>query len=374
MPVGKAENGGPVGLSLARLLDGRLLIQGSSGAGKSWTLRRLLEQTAGRIQQIVIDPEGEFRSFAEAHGLVVLDHQLDRAALITAAERAREHRVSVLLDLSDLDREAQMAAATAFLTTIVAAPREFWTPVLVAIDEAHLFAPYGTTNASPHIRKASIDAVADLMSRGRKRGLCGVVATQRLVKLSKSVASEAGNVIIGRNTLELDISRAAEAIGWPDRKAQDRLPNLPIGAFVAVGPAFTRSPVVVGIGPVMTRHRGSTPRLVALPAPRADSAEMLDIEELLATSAVRAAARASHNSSSDIMAVRAFAADPASLNALRVLTELRHVRPLPLAEAGLGPRLALREAELGAALSLLEDYGLVAFGTSEGGRTARAMP
>jgi uncharacterized protein len=35
------------------LLDGHLLIQ---GAGKTWTLRRLMEQSAGRIQQIIVDP------------------------------------------------------------------------------------------------------------------------------------------------------------------------------------------------------------------------------------------------------------------------------------------------------------------------------
>jgi uncharacterized protein len=35
------------------LLDGQLLIQ---GAGKTWTLRRLMEQSAGRIQQIIVDP------------------------------------------------------------------------------------------------------------------------------------------------------------------------------------------------------------------------------------------------------------------------------------------------------------------------------
>src|SRR4051812_15138051 len=42
-----------VSLDLGKLMEGRLLIQGASGAGKSWTMRRLLEQSAGRIQQIV---------------------------------------------------------------------------------------------------------------------------------------------------------------------------------------------------------------------------------------------------------------------------------------------------------------------------------
>jgi DNA helicase HerA-like ATPase len=71
--LGEADTGGAVGFDLSALIEGRLLIQGVSGAGKSWTLRRLLEQSAGRVQQIIIDPEGEFSTLAEPLGLTRLD-------------------------------------------------------------------------------------------------------------------------------------------------------------------------------------------------------------------------------------------------------------------------------------------------------------
>ena len=248
--IGWAEKGGDVGIDLQQLVEGRLLVQGASGSGKSWTLRRLLEQSAGRVQQVVIDPEGEFASLAEAFGhLRVEAHKLDAAAMVTLAHRVREHRLSILVDFSDLDREGQMIAIAALFGGLIDSPPEHWHSTIVAVDEAHLFAPFGGHSSAPaSVRNASIAAVTDLMSRGRKRGLAGILATQRLNRLSKSVISEAHNYLIGLNTLDLDIRRAAETIGWDARRAFDRLPMLKPGDFVAVGSAFTRSPTVLRVG------------------------------------------------------------------------------------------------------------------------------
>ena len=103
--LGLSDLGGMIRLDLEKLLDGRLLVQGTSGAGKSWTLRRILEQTHGLVQQIVIDPEGEFVSLAQHYDYPILDgSRLDTAALAIAAARAREHRLSVLLDLSQIGK------------------------------------------------------------------------------------------------------------------------------------------------------------------------------------------------------------------------------------------------------------------------------
>ena len=80
--VHELNAGTGISLNLVKLLDGRLLIQGASGAGKSWTLRRLMEQSAGRIQQIIVDPEGEFVSLAEELGYLYIESRtLDGRAL-----------------------------------------------------------------------------------------------------------------------------------------------------------------------------------------------------------------------------------------------------------------------------------------------------
>ncbi len=55
-------------LDLDALLRGRLLIQANSGKGKSWLLRRIAEELFGKVQVIIIDPEGEFATLREKFG------------------------------------------------------------------------------------------------------------------------------------------------------------------------------------------------------------------------------------------------------------------------------------------------------------------
>ena len=372
--LGHGETGDAIELALESLLDVRLLIQGMSGAGKSWLLRRLLETTADVVQQVVLDPEGEFGSLAERYGHVRLDAaRLDPEALGQAAARARVHRLSLWVDLSQLERGPQMVAGAAVLRALVLAPMDHWHPCLVAVDEAHLFALPGGGGASRHERRASLDAVADLMGRGRKRGLCGVLATQRLVNLAKSVASEAGNVLIGRNALELDIARAAQAIGWTRGKAEGVLPHLRPGLFVGVGPAFNHSPVVVRIGPVTTRHRGSTPRLASPPPRSDDGTALLEVDELASATASRLAALRRSCSPTDASAVRRFLREPAALAASRAYDELWRIRPLPKLRTGLARQLGLTPHVVDEGLSLLEDYGLVRRGMGQDGPTVEAI-
>lgn len=377
--IGDSDTGGPIGISPVKLLEGRLLIQGASGAGKSWTLRRLLEKTSGIIQQIVVDPEGEFKGLAEKLGHVHIEaHRLDTVSLATAARRAREHRLSVLVDLSELDREGQMIAVAAFFQALIEAPREHWHPVLVAVDEAHLFAPFGgQAAAATSVRKAAIGAVTDLMSRGRKRGLTGVLATQRLARLAKSVASEVHNFMVGLNTLDLDIRRAAETIGWDARKAFDRLPMLEPGDFVAVGPAFSRSPSVLRVGSIRTRHVGAAPALAA-PAdldPRT-AAKLLELDALVEASAADAEVRAEDALVPGLRAVREFIRDPAFPLAGRIWGELAELPAAGAVIAAMPKHFGVPAARVHDALALLDRCGAVEFmgeGKSRAVRIAKEM-
>ena len=133
-----------VGIDLEELLATRLLVQGNSGSGKSHLLRRLLEGSASQVQQIVIDPEGDFVSLADAFGHVAIEASAySTTEIARMAERIREHRASVVLSLEGLELEAQMRCAAAFLSALFEAPREHWYPALVVVDEAQLFAPAG---------------------------------------------------------------------------------------------------------------------------------------------------------------------------------------------------------------------------------------
>ena len=372
--LGDTSKGDPVGIDLAKLLDGRLLVQGTSGAGKSWTLRRLIEQTHGRIQQIVIDPEGEFRSIADKFGHLHIEaHRLDSAALAQLGAKVRAHRVSVLLDMSELDREGQMMAVAAFFRALIDAPRAHWHPCLIFVDEAHLFAPFGGQSVAPNsVRKAAIGAVTDLMSRGRKRGLCGVLATQRLARLAKSVASEMHNFLVGLNTLDLDIRRAAETIGWDSRRAFERLPGLNPGDFIAVGPAFSMSPVGFRVGAVETQHRGARPEISAPEdlAPE-KAAELLDIDSLMAATEADEAVRDENALVPGLKAVRAFIRDPAFPFAGRIFGELAAISPDGARLYGMADALEAAPADVSAAIALLDQFGALEFLGDGDDRTVR---
>ncbi|UPJ55383.1 DUF87 domain-containing protein [Bradyrhizobium sp. 192] len=370
--LGELDTGGPLGISLGKLIAGRLLIQALSGAGKSWTLRRLIEQTRFHVQQIVVDPEGDFRGLAEQLGLLHLDGaRLDAAALATAAARAREHRVSLVLDLSDLTPEDQMKALTAFLTALIAVPREHWHPCLVAIDEAHLFAPFGGFSELPLVRRACIAAMVDLMSRGRKRGLTGILATQRLARLHKSVVSDIQNFMIGLNTLDLDIRRATETIGWDARKGFDRLPVLAPGEFVAVGAAFSRTPAAVKVGPVQTKHAGATPELLVPEAfDPSTAAQRLSLDQLLAESAADQEAIEARAKAPNLRAVRMFLREPAFCDAARVYGALLKLAPNGARVKDLPKHLSRTPDQVTAALSLLDEKGALEF---DGDGDARAV-
>lgn len=251
-------------VDLEELLTTRLLIQGNSGSGKTHLLRRILEECAGIVQQIIIDPEGDFASFGDTFGHTILDgNELAPGRLAAIAGKVRQLRGSVVLTLEGMEIEQQMGAATAFLNALFDAGPEHWHPALVAVDEAHLFAPAGDNGEDRETRKQSQQAMANLMCRGRKRGLAGIIATQRLSKLHKNVAAEASNYLLGRTFLDIDIQRAADLLGLRGPDAE-QVRNLERGEFLGLGPAVARRMLKVKVGAVQTQgkagvEKGITP-------------------------------------------------------------------------------------------------------------------
>ena len=254
-----------IGIDLPELLATRLLVQGNSGSGKSHLLRRLLEECAGQVQQIIIDPEGDFVTLADAFGHVVIDAAAYSPREIEElAQRVRQHRASVVLALDELEVEQQIRCAALFLTALFDAPREHWYPALVVVDEAQMFAPAAAGEMNDETRRMTLAAMTNLMCRGRKRGLAGIVATQRLAKLAKNVAAEASNFLMGRTFLDIDMARAADLLGM-DRRQAERIRDLQRGQFLGLGPAISRRPVAVNVGAVRTAGRGGGQGLIPLP-------------------------------------------------------------------------------------------------------------
>ncbi|KAA0580544.1 ATP-binding protein [Azospirillum sp. B21] len=299
--MGATNAGGAATLDLEELLATRLLVQGNSGSGKSHLLRRLIEQSAQWVQQAVIDPEGDFVTLAERFGHVVVEaDEHSEAALQSVAARVRQHRVSVVLNLEGLDAEMQMRHAAAFLGGLFDADRDFWYPMLVVVDEAQLFAPSAAGEVSDEARKVSLGAMTNLMCRGRKRGLAGVIATQRLAKLAKNVAAEASNFLMGRTFLDIDMARAADLLGMERRQAE-MFRDLERGHFIALGPALSRRPLPLRIGAVETQGRTGSPTLMPPPATPVEDARDL-IFTTTEPEPPRYVRRPSTSASADLMA------------------------------------------------------------------------
>src|SRR3990167_862524 len=108
-----------VKIDLPRLLESRLLIQANSGGGKSWAIRRILEQSHGKVQQIILDPEGEFSTLREKFDYVLCAKDADvpaeprSAALL--ARKLLELNVSAIVDLYELPPQERKRFVRLFL-------------------------------------------------------------------------------------------------------------------------------------------------------------------------------------------------------------------------------------------------------------------
>ena len=254
--IGTDARGRNVQLDVDTLLASRLLIQANSGKGKSWLLRRLAELLFGKVQVIIIDPEGEFSTLREKFDYVLVGKGGEAAAhpriAGLTAQRLLELKASAVVDLYEMKPSERHAYVKAFLDALVDAPKNLWHPVVVIVDEAHIFCPEKGAGES----EAS-DAFISLATRGRKRGYCLIAATQRLGKLRKDAASELNNVVIGGTFIDVDRKRAADALGVYGTEVHpffNEIRSLEKGKFFCLGPAISTERVQVTVGAVQTTH------------------------------------------------------------------------------------------------------------------------
>ena len=246
----KTHLGEQLSIDLDNLIDTRLLVQANSGGGKSWAIRKLLETTHGKVQQIILDIEGDFPSLREKFDFILAGKGGDIPANPRSAEllarKILELKADLIVDLYELKQHERIRFVKLFLDAMINAPKDLWHPVIVVVDEAHIFAPEKG-------QAESMGAVIDLCTRGRKRGYCAVLATQRLSKLHKDAAAECNNKLIGRTGLDIDLKRAADELGMNSRDALI-LRDLEPGEFFAYGPAISKTIKRTKIGQVSTNH------------------------------------------------------------------------------------------------------------------------
>lgn len=245
-----------VSLDIDALLRGRMLVQANSGKGKSWLLRRLAEQLFGKVQVIIIDPEGEFATLREKYGYVLVgkggETPADPRSAALVAHKLLELRASAVCDLYEMKPASRHEWVQNFLEAMIDAPKNLWHPCVVMVDEAHIYAPEKGAGES-----VAAEGMIGMATRGRKRGFVLLPATQRLGKLRKDLAAEMQTVMIGGTFIDIDRKRAAETLGVYDaelHKFFDEIRVLDSGYFFALGPAISNERILVQVGTVETSH------------------------------------------------------------------------------------------------------------------------
>ena len=235
-----------VALDLPRLIPSKLFGYANSGYGKSWLLRRIGEQASDKIQQIIIDPEGEFSTLREKHDLLLIgkgkdfDIQADPRTASLLAHRLLHEKVSAVIDLYEMDPgdgrtpgERDQFVAN-FSRALVNVPKELHHPYLFLVDEAQDFAPENGNTLS----HAPLLALA---KKGRKRGCCPQFFTQRVADFSKSIIAACNNKLIGQASLDIDMKRCAAELGFNTKEQRLSLRDLEPGEFFAFGPAIGKT-------------------------------------------------------------------------------------------------------------------------------------
>ncbi len=141
LPVGEGADAEPVTISPHGV---RMLIVGPSASGKSTLTGLLVERLieSGR-SVLLIDPEGDYQSFAELERVVVLGGSNERVLPTPDELRQLLHqpRTSLVLNLSAMSRAEKVAYATKALGAVAFVRSTAGLPHWLILDEAHHIAP-----------------------------------------------------------------------------------------------------------------------------------------------------------------------------------------------------------------------------------------
>ena len=247
-------------------------------AGKSYTMRKLVEELHDAGQQIVlVDPKGDqwgLRSGADGKSpgkpILILggehgDLPLEAGAGELTARLVVEERVSVLLDLSQFRKNELAHFMTDFLENLyrLKAQEKFRTPMMLVVDEADAIAPQ-----KPQANEARmLGAIEDIVRRGGQRGIGCTLVTQRSAVLNKNVLTQAQMLVVLRTIAPQDIAAMKAWIEVHGTIEQGKtliesLPSLPVGDAWFWSPGWPTNDGIfqrARVLPIVTFDSGATP-------------------------------------------------------------------------------------------------------------------
>jgi hypothetical protein len=246
--------------------------------GKSYTMRRLVEQLMKANQQVVlVDPKGDqwgLRSAANGKdpglSIVILggergDVPLEAGAGEVVAKLVVEERVSALLDLSLFRKHEVATFMTGFMEALyrLKAREIYRTPMMLVIDEADAVAPQKPQKGEERM----LGAAEDIVRRGGQRGIGCVLVSQRSAVLNKNVLTQAQILVVLRTIAPQDL---AAMKAWIDvhgdedqgKELMGSLPSLPVGDAWVWSPGWPTTKGIfqrVHVLPIETFDSGKSP-------------------------------------------------------------------------------------------------------------------
>jgi hypothetical protein len=239
-------------------------ILGIRGSGKSNTAGVIFEELLRhRYPMSIVDIEGEYFGLKEKYEVLVVgtgdgvEIEIDADCAGEIAQVSMEENVPVVLDLSGFLSDERTELLKAYLSSLWNLAGTLRRPYIIGIEEAHEFIPQG-------VKTELKEMIARIALRGRKRGLGGIIVSQRSAKVDKDVLSQAGMLFLHRVVHEVDMRVYAELLPWRKNEVKEIVNSLDTGDCIYVNgdkilPIYVRERE--------TFHAGFTPSLESVQSP-----------------------------------------------------------------------------------------------------------
>lgn len=196
LPIGETADGEPLTIAPHGT---RLLVVGPSGSGKSTLTGLLVERLieSGR-SVLLVDPEGDYQTFAELERVVVLGGSSERALPTPDELRQLLHqpRTSLVLNLSAMSRAEKVAYATKALGAVALVRSTTGLPHWLILDGAHHLVPADGSSAVELLRAGAESlgmSTVDVNELAPEvRALPNVVAATELAAFADAARAAAG--------------------------------------------------------------------------------------------------------------------------------------------------------------------------------------
>lgn len=271
---------GKLDIPLEAVIGEKIAILGVAGSGKTNSAAVVVEELLPHLPMTIVDIEGEYWGLKEKFNLIIIgksdnvDIEVDASNAAQFATYSVERGVSMILDLSDYDKEQMSEFMLAYFEALWEATFKARRPYEVVLEEAHEWIPQG-------VRAPLKEILARFSLRGRKRGVGMIIISQRSARVDKDVLTQSRYYLLHRVFHPTDLGVYKEILPLNSRLVEEKVGSLQKGTALVLA---TNDISVAPIRLRHTYHAGATPELDATQRTqiaRADDSMLVELRKLL---------------------------------------------------------------------------------------------